>query len=96
MKIEYKISKNQIKIFLLIFNFYCFILIRLWTDSLRYVFAGKQFIENFVIIYSEPIINLELYENKYFIKIKITHIQKEFLQFYIYNFLYFFFTLKTV
>lgn len=70
MKIEYKISINQIKIFLLTFSIFTLFYFDpdYAVDSLRYVFAGKQFIENFVIIYSEPIINLELYENEIFHK----------------------------
>ena len=68
MKNNFKISMNQIKIFLLIFSIFTLLFFNAdySVDSLRYVFAGKQFFENFLIFNLEPIVKQELNENKIF------------------------------
>ena len=68
MKNNFKISINQIKIFLLIFSIFTLLFFNAdySVDSLRYVFAGKQFFENFLIFNLEPIVKQELNENKIF------------------------------
>jgi hypothetical protein len=68
MKINFKISINQIKIFLLIFSIFTLFFFKAdySVDSLRYVFAGKQFFENFLIINSELTVKQEIYESKIF------------------------------
>ena len=59
------------------------------ADSLRYVFAEKQLLENFFYSLNEPLFNEETYENAEFHKNTDYSFPKEFLQLYKFNFLLF-------
>ncbi len=68
MKIFYKLSNNIIKVYLLIFCISVFFIFdaNYSADSLRYVFAGMQFVENYFFTTMEPNISSKLYDSAFF------------------------------
>ena len=68
MKNLFKISNSSIIVFLLLFCLIVFFIFdaNYSADSLRYVFAGMQFVENYFFITVEPNISSKLYDSAFF------------------------------
>ncbi len=68
MKNLFKISNSRIIFFLLLFCLIVFFIFdaNYSADSLRYVFAGMQFVENYFFITVEPNISSKLYDSAFF------------------------------